>query len=238
MRNVRAILRRELIGSFGQPIALVALAVFLGAVALFTLWFDDVFVGGVASMRRPFAWMSVCLAVFAPAVTMRAVADERRTGTLHVLATMPVTSFQIIVAKWLAAVILVAIALGLTLTWPLALAWFGDLDPGPVLAGYLGLFLAGSAMAAVGVAASSSTESQVSAFLLAVVATGLPWLVGYALPLVPRPWLGVVNYLTFEYHFANLAVGVLDSRSIVFFASVTALGLRFATHALEQRRLA
>ncbi len=232
-----AILRRELLASFGHPLAYVALIVFIGLVALFTLWFDDVMVGGVASMRHPFRWMAGCLVVLAPAVTMRAVAEERRTGTLHVLATMPVTTTEIVLGKWLGAVTLVAVALGLTLTWPLALARLGDLDPGPVLAGYAGLLLAGAAMAAIGIAASAATDSQVVAFLVAASISGIPWLVGLALPLVPRELLPIVQYATFDYHFGNLAEGVVDSRSLVFFATVIGGGLRAAVHSLEVRRL-
>lgn len=235
--NTRAVLRREWLAAFGHPLAYVALAIFLGLFALFTLWFDDVLVGGVASMRRPFRWLGALLVLVASSVTMRAIAEERRTGTLHVLATMPLTSTEIVLGKWLAAVALVATALGLTFTWPLALAWHGDLDPGPVVAGYCGLLAAGSAMAAIGIAASAFTDSQVSAFLVSASVSGIPWLVGLALPLVPRAALPVVQYATFDYHFGNLAEGVLDTRSVVFFFTVTMLALRIAVHHLEARRL-
>jgi ABC-2 type transport system permease protein len=237
VRSVAAILRREWLAAFGHPLAYVALGVFLGLFALFTLWFDDVLVGGVASMRAPFRWMIALLVLVASSVTMRSISEERRTGTLHVLATLPLTSTEIVVGKWLAAVSLVTAALALTATWPAALAWHGDLDPGPVLAGYAGVLAAGAVMAAIGIAASAATDSQVSAFLVSASVSGIPWLVGLALPLVPRAALPLVQYATFDYHFGNLAEGVLDSRSVAFFATVTLVALRIAVHRLEARRL-
>lgn len=237
MGNVLAIFGRELRGFFGHPTAYVVLTVFLALVAGFGLWFEDVLLAGAASMRRPFFWMAACLLFLVPAVTMRLVAEERRTGTLQLLATLPITSTELVVGKWLAAVALVGVALGLTVTWPIALSQLGPLDWGPVAAGYLGMLLAGAAFAAIGTATSTLTENQVVAFLLAFCACLLPWVVGYAMPLVPGAWAPLVQYLTFEYHFSNLARGVLDTRSVVFFASVVAVALRVAVLTLEHRRL-
>jgi len=189
-------------------------------------------------MRRPFFWIAACFVFLIPALTMRLISDERRTGSLQILGTLPITHAEIVVGKWLAAVTLVALALGLTATWPLALASLGELDWGPVAGGYLGLLLAGATFAAISIAASALTESQVIAFLLSLTACLIPWLIGFALPLMPPSWLPVVEYLAFEYHFSNLARGVIDSRSLVFFATVIAVALRLAVLILDHRRLA
>ena len=154
MRNVAAVLRRELVGFFGQPLAYVALAIFLAMVAAFTLWFDDVLLSGVANMYIPFRWITVCFLFLVPATTMRSIAEERRTGSLEMIATLPMTPGELVVGKWLAAVVLVASALVLTLGYPFALASLGSLDWGPVLGGYLGLLLVGASFASVGLAAS------------------------------------------------------------------------------------
>lgn len=216
----------------------MALSAFAAVLAVLALWFDDVLAGRVASMRRPFFWISTAFLFFVPAITMRLLAEERRSGTLHLLSTLPLRPAEIVVGKWLAAVVMVAVALGLTLGYPVALAMLGPLDPGPVIGGYLGLLLLGAALAAVGVATSAATDNQVIAFLLALALSVGPWLVGQALPLVPAGWVPLVQLFTFEYHFANLARGVLDTRSLVFFGGVIAVGLRAAVLTLEHRRLA
>ncbi len=238
MRNVWVIGGRELVAAFERPLAYAVLGGFIALCGLLTLWFDDVLLGGVASMRRPFFWMGACLLFLVPSVTMRLLSEERRSGTLLVIGSLPLTSFELVAGKWIAAVGLVAGALALTAPWPVMLATYGDLDLGPVLGGYLGLLLAGGALAAIGTAASAATDSQVLAFLGALGIGLVPWLVGYALPLLPAEAVPLVQVLTFDHHFANLARGVLDSRSVVFFVSVTALALRVGTHLLERQRLA
>jgi ABC-2 type transport system permease protein len=235
--NVAAIFRRELAGFFGHPLAYIVLTLHLGLLTAFSLGFDDVLASGVASMRGPFFWIAACFLFLIPAVSMRLLAEERRSGSLEMLGTLPLTSLEVVVGKWLAAVALLTAALLLTFSWPIALAHHGDLDWGPVLGGYLGLLLQGAAFAAIGTFASAVTENQVIAFLLSLTACLLPWALGFFLPLVPGDWLPLVQYLTFEYHFTNLARGVVDSRSIVFYGSVVVVGLRLAVLVLENRRL-
>jgi ABC-2 type transport system permease protein len=238
LRNVVTIMQREVAGFFGHPLAYVVLGLFVGVLSLFVLGFDDVLLAGSASMRGPFRWMAACFVFLLPAVTMRLLAEERRTGSMLILGTLPLTAGEIVVGKWLAAVVLVACALGLTLPLPVVLASLGDLDWGPVAGGYLGLLLGGAAFAAIGTATSAVTESQVVAFLLAATACLLPAIAGSALSLVPASLVPIVEYMTFEYHFSNLARGVLDTRSLVFFGAVVAVALRVAVSVLEHRRLA
>ncbi len=237
MNNVFAIFRRELAGFFGHPLAYIVLTLFVSLLAVFSLGFEDVLAGRVASMRGPFFWTAACFLFLVPAVTMRLVAEERRTGSLELLGTLPLTSMEIVVGKWLAAVALVAMGLLLTVSWPIALAMLGDLDWGPVIGGYLGLLLLGSAFAAIGTFTSALTENQVVAFLLAFAACLLPWALGFFLSIVPGSLLPIVQYLTFEYHFTNLARGVVDSRSLVFYGGISVAGLQLAALVLEHRRL-
>lgn len=236
--HVLVLARRELANTFGRPLAAVVLAVWIGLVAFLTLWLDDVLLAGVASLRRPAWWMAVCLLFLVPATTMRALADERRTGTWQVLGALPLTPTEHVLGKWLGAVGLVAVALALTLPWPVALATYGALDPGPAIASYVGLLLFGGALAAIGIAASAATDSQVVAFLVALAAGVVPFLVGQALPLLPAGLVPAAAALTFDAHFQALSRGVVDSRSILWAAAVTVVALRVAVHLVDRQRLA
>ena len=237
MTNVAAIFRRELAGYFGHPLAYIVLTVFLLSVAGFSLGAQDILTSGVATMRVPFFWVSALFLFLIPAITMRSVAEELRTGSIELMGTLPVRPGELIVGKWLATLAVIVIALLLTLSYPLALSRFGDLDWGPVVGGYLGLLFMGSAFAAIGLATSALTDNQVVAFVLALGACAIPWVVGLFLHRVPADLVPIVQYLTIDYHFANLARGVLDTRSVVFFVTVAAVGLRLATLILEHRRL-
>lgn len=233
-----AIARRELVAAFGRPLAWAVLALFVAVFALLTLWFDDLLLGRVASLRQPLFWLSVCLLFLVPATTMRSFAEEHREGTWQVLYALPLSPVAIVVGKWLGAVGVCCAALLLTVPWPFALVVLGDPDPGPMVGGYLGVLLGASALAAVGVAASALAESQVLAYLVSLTLAFVPWLVGRALPLVPAPAVPLVERFTFDHHFDALARGMLDLESVGFFLGVTAVALRVAVHRLEHGRLA
>ena len=237
MPHVAAIFRREPSGYFGQPLAYIALTIFMVLLAFPTLFLQDVLLAEVATMRVPFFWTGVAFLFLIPALTMRLIAEEARTGSLELVATLPITPTELVFGKWLAAVAMVAVALLLTLSFPIVLGSYATLDPYTVIAGYLGMFLMGSAFAAVGVAASAVTRYQVLAFLVAFGIIAIPFALGFALEAVDVGWLNVVQYLTFEYHFSNLARGVLDSRSFMFFGAIIAVALRGAVLVLQTRRL-
>ena len=237
MRNVLAIFRRELSGWFDSPLAYVAIIAFLVVVGGFSLYFQDILAAGVASMRTVFFWSAVAWLLLVPAVTMRLFAEERRSGTLELLVTLPIRDSEIVLGKYLAAVALMALALALTATYPITLAALGDLDAGPVFGGYLGLLLLGAAFAAIGTAASAHTSNQVVAFLVALLACLVPFATGFALDRVPASMLPLVQYLSFDYHFNSLARGVIDTRNLVFYGTVIALFLHVAVFGLERRRL-
>ena len=153
------------------------------------------------------------------------------------LVTLPIKEEEIVVGKYLAALSLVFLALLLSGTYPLSLASLGELDWGAVFGGYLGLFLLGAAFAAIGIAMSAMSSSQVGAFLLSLTVCILPFATGYGLNRIPGDILPVVQYLTFEYHFSNLSKGIIDSRNIIFYLSVVALFLHLAVFQLERARL-
>ncbi len=237
MRTVFAIFQREFASYFDSPLAYIVVPAFLGLVGGFSLYFQDILAAGVVSMRTVFFWSAVFFLLLIPAVTMRLFAEEKRTGSIELLVTLPVTEGQMVLGKFLAALSLMTLALGLTATYPLTLASLGTPDWGPIFGGYLGLFLLGASFTAIGTAASALTSNQVVSFLIALIICLAPFASGYALAKVPAAVLPVVQYLSFEYHFNNLARGVIDSRDLLFYGSVVALFLHVAVFALERRRL-
>jgi len=228
------IARRELASALCRPRAAVLLWAWLALVANLSLWLDDVLAAGVASMARPHFWFGAALLLWVPAVSTRSLTGTARRRLL----TLPVSPLALVVGHWLAHVVFVGLALGLTLGWPLALAAAGPLDPGPVVAGYLGLWAVGAALCAVGVAAAAWLDSAASAFVVTLVVGGGPWLVGVALPLVPARWVGWVQPLSAAHHLERMAAGAVEPGGLAAIAAVAVIGLRLAVHALHHRRLA
>ncbi len=238
MRTVLAIYKRELASYFNSALAYIIVPVFLLLVGLFSLYLNDLFDAGLATLRTVFFWEAMFFLLLIPAVTMRLFAEEKRTGSLELLVTLPITESQLVLGKYFAALTLILIAVTLTLSYPLTLATLGDLDWGPVLGGYLGLALMAAAYTAIGTAASSVTSNQIVAFLVAMSLCLVPYVVGFFLSAVPSSILPVVQYLSFDYHFGGLSRGVIDTRNLIFYGGVVLLFLHTAVFALEQRRLA
>lgn len=232
-----AIYRRELSSYFDSPLAYIVIPVFLGLVGGFSLYFQDLLGSGIATMRPVFFWSSVFMLLLIPAVTMRLFSEEQRTGSIELLVTLPVGEPAIVMGKFLAAFTLVAIAIALTGTYPLTLLLLSDVDVGPMVGGYIGLLGLGAAFTAIGTATSVGTRNQIVAFLLALGVCMLPFASGFALSRVPAGILPLVQFLSFEAHFNNLARGVIDSRDLIFYGSAVALFLHVAVFGLERKRL-
>jgi ABC-2 type transport system permease protein len=256
MSNVTAILRRELGAYFDAPLAYFAVPVYAVLVGAFALWFDDLFATGLASLRGVFFWGALFLVLLVPAVTMRLLAEERRTGSLELLVTLPLRDEEIVLGKYLAAVVVVLVAVATLLPYAFVVAWLGaptsadadaprllrmftdtGLDWGPTLCGYAGLLLLGAALAAIGTAASSLTSNQIVAFLLALLLSVLPFVLGFFLESVPVGLLPLAQFVAFQPHVDNLARGVLDTRDLVFWGGLCGLALHTAVYSLERRRL-
>ena len=237
MRVVLAIFRREFASYFNSPLAYIAVPVFLCLVGLCSLVYNDIFDAGLAHMRMVFFWTAMFFVLLVPALTMRLFAEENRTGSLEILATLPVTEGQLVLGKYLAAVALIGFSLLLTLSYPLTMSHLGNLDWGPVLGGYLGLALLGASYAAIGTAVSTATSNQIVAFLVGVLLCFIPYMTGLFLHRVPAGILPIVQYLSFDYHFSGLSRGVLDTRNLVFYGTVIMASLHVAVFSLEQRRL-
>jgi ABC-2 type transport system permease protein len=234
MKNAWLIARRELASYFTSPIAYAVTAVFL-LVAGYLFWVI-LYYSREATMRYLFYNVTTLLLLVGPALTMRLVAEERRTGTIELLLTSPVRDGEVIAGKFLAALGLWALMLALTLVYPALLEAFGNPDLGPIATGYLGLLLAGGAVLALGVIASTVTSNQVIAALVAFGLSLFLWLAD-ALQGIATGALGsFFSYLSMSTHFYDLAKGVIDTRDVVFYLSLIFGSLFVATRLLEARR--
>jgi ABC-2 type transport system permease protein len=236
MQNTLTIATRQFRGYFNSPVAYIVVCVVLAILG--PIFWQPFFLMGHASVRQMFSFLGPLLAFAAPAMSMGLIAEERRSGTLELLITMPVREWEVIVGKYLAALGLLAVLLLCTVPYPISVSMLGNLDWGPVFTGYLGIFLQGAAMLAIGIAASSFTESQIIAFFVSVsICLTLAFLVGWFLPFVPPGALTTVAaWLSFDHHIESMTRGVIDTRDLVYFLSISGFALMLAFRALESRR--
>lgn len=234
MSKTLTIARRELVGYFNGPAAYIVLCLFLVLLGVF--FWSPFFIINRSSVRGLFDLMSVLLLPTTAAITMGLLAEEKRTGTIELLLTMPLRDTEVIIGKFLGALGLLVVLLVLTLAYPISVNTLGRLDWGPVLAGYLAVFLQGSAMIAIGVLCSSYTENQLIAFFSAGMISFAFWIVSRFLPFVPQQIASVVEWISFDYHYESMMRGVIDSRDVIFFLSIIGFSLALAFRSLESRR--
>lgn len=234
MQNTLTIAGRQFRSYFNGPVAYVVIALSLLVVGF--LFWEPFFLINRASVREMFRFLSWMLVVGAPAITMGLIADERRTGTLELLVTMPVRESEVILGKFLGALGLLGVMLLCSLPYPISVSMLGNLDWGPVFTGYLGLFLQGATMIAIGLACSSFTDSQLVAFFVGVFLFIAITILGQYLVLLPPGLANVAELITFEFHRESMGRGVVDSRDLLYFLSVGGFSLLLAFYALASRR--
>ncbi|MBP1654848.1 MAG: transporter [Bacteroidetes bacterium] len=234
LRTVLTIFRRELRSYFNSPVAYVVIVVFLAIVG----WFfsSNLFLMNMATMRVVFELVPLVFLFFIPAITMRLLAEEQKTGTIELLTTRPVRDSEIVLGKFLAAWVLVAITLLPTVLYVIILASLGPLDIGPVATGYLGLLLMAAVYIGIGIVASSLTENQIVAFIISFLIILALFLLNKVLIYVPQGLASTLEFLGVDYHFSNIARGVIDSRNLIYFASLIGFSLLLATVSLERRK--
>ena len=229
--NIWAIAKRELLGYFDSPVAYVFIVIYLLLAGFFTFTFGAFFDRGEASLNAFFMWMPWLFLFLVPAVGMRLWAEERRSGTIELLLTFPVTTWQAILGKFLASWLFIAIAMALTFPVWLTVNWLGDPDNGVIFAGYVGSLLVAGAYLAVSCMTSAMTRNQVVSFILAVVICLMLILVGFppVTDLLTRwaaAWfVEIVAAFSVLTHFEGFQKGVLDSRDVIFFGSVIGFAL-------------
>jgi ABC-2 type transport system permease protein len=239
MRAVIVICQRELRSFFDSLIAYILLALFLGFSGFFTWMFgSDIFLVGQTSLRGFFSVAYWSLFFFIPALTMRLLAEERKTGTIELLLTKSVSDRQIVLGKFFGAIALVAIALLFTLPYVFTLAYLGNLDQGEVICGYLALMLMSGAYVSIGLWASSVTNNQIVAFLLAITIGLLFHIIFEVLAAnFTGIFSAILSYLSLSAHYESISRGVLDSRDIIYFLSIMASGLLLSELSLTKRNV-
>ncbi|VFQ44918.1 ABC transporter permease subunit [Desulfoluna butyratoxydans] len=227
------IMKKELKDFFTSPIAYIVIAIFL----LVTGWFFFLtfFLNGQASLRDFFALLPLIFSFVIPAVTMRLFAEELAMGSFEVVMTLPVTPRDIVVGKFLSALVFVCAMLTPTFAYAVTVALFGDLDWGPVIGGYAGAILLGGAFAAIGLFASSLTRNQIIAFILGTLICFALTLVDKLLVFFPTAILGFFSQIGADYHFRNIARGVVDSRDLLYFGGVIFLFLYGASISVTEK---
>jgi ABC-2 type transport system permease protein len=187
-------------------------------------------------MRPLFSNISVILLLLMPLVTMRLFAEERRSGTIELLLTYPVRDGAVLAGKYLAALGLYAIMIGLTLLYPGIVVYFARLEWGPILTGYLGLLLMGATFIAVGVFASSLTENQIVAAITTFGALLIFWILGWSADYAGGTAGKVLQFLSILEHNDSFSKGVLDTKDVFYYLNFTVLALFLTLRSLEARR--
>jgi ABC-2 type transport system permease protein len=235
VRNTTSIALKEFKSYLASPMAYVVICIFLVLTGVFFSISPSTYLE--TSIRGLWGfWGVLFLLLLAAVLTMRLLAEERKMGTLELLLTAPVRDSEVIMGKFLGSLSILTVMLALTLYYPLLLWLFGDPDMGPIATGYLGLFLLGCASLAVGLFASSLTSNQIVA---AVVAGGILfalWFTGMIASLLPEAIGEAIGYFSLAYYFPDFMRGVIDTRGIIYYLSITVLFLFLAIRSLENSR--
>lgn len=231
-KNVLTIARKECLLFFNSPVAYIVITVFL----LFSGWlfFQQFFLLGQATMRPLFVLIPVLFMFLAPAITMRMIAEERKTKTISLLLTLPITNWEVIIGKFLAAVSLLGGALFLTVPYTVTVALVGRLDWGPVWGGYAGALLLGAAYISVGMLSTSVARNQIVAFILGLSLCFFFFMIDKVLIFLPEKLATPFEYLSVDYHFQNIARGVIDLRDLVFYLTFIGLFIIYSVYALQR----
>jgi ABC-2 type transport system permease protein len=236
MSNILAIFKKEFRGYFASPIAYIYLIVYLILTGF--LFFRVFFLNGQASLRLFFDILPWVFLFFVPAVAMRMWAEEKRTGTIELLMTLPVKDREAVIGKYLAALVFLVVSLVLTFPLPVIAASLGKLDPGPLWGGYLGAVLMGAAYLAIGVFVSSITRNQIVAYIVGVSFIFVLFIMSTDVILFAAPHFLVplLEYLGLSTHFDSVGRGVVDSRDLVYYASLVGFFLFLNVQAVQNRK--
>ncbi len=226
MNGTSNILRRELTGYFATPVAYVFLVIFLVMTGIFTFYLGSFYERGFADLEPFFRFHPWLYLFLVPAISMRLWAEERRSGTIELLFTLPLTTVDAVLGKFLAAWLFIGLALVLTTPMWITVNYLGSPDNGAILAGYIGSWLMAGGFLAIGSCMSALTRNQVVAFILGVVVSflfllsGLPMVMNLFKGWAPQVLLDGIAGLSFFRHFADISKGVIDLRDLVYFALV------------------
>ncbi len=238
--NTLFIVRRELAGYFATPVAYVFIVIFLALLNALTFFMGSFFDRGQADLASFFQFHAWVYMLLIPAITMRMWAEERKSGTIEMLMTLPLSLTQVVLGKYLAAVAFTAISLALTFPLWITVNYLGEPDNGAILAGYFGSLLMASGFLAVGAFISALTKNQVIAFVMTaaacfvLIASGAPIVLSFFAGWAPKAMVDFIASLSFLSHFTDISKGVLDLRDVVYFISLIAAFLFANAVAVER----
>jgi ABC-2 type transport system permease protein len=234
MSAATTVAKREIKTYFNSPVAYIVVTVFM-LIAGYLYW-SQLFLEKQAELRYYFTLTPLIFTFIIPAITMRLIAEEKGSGTLEMLITMPVRDWEVVLGKFLAGMAMLAAVIGMTVFYAVTLSLLGPLDKGAALTGYLGLLLMGGAYVSIGVMASSLTRNQIVAFILAFAISFALFIFGQVNQYAPDWIAPVLAFLSMGNHFESLSRGVIDSRDVIYYVSVMVVSLVIATVSLESRK--
>src|SRR3989339_112820 len=236
LQKIYILSKKELMGYFNSPIAYVFLAVFL--IVGNWLFFNSFFVIGQASMRNYFVLLPWVFLFLIPAITMRLWAEEKRNGTIEFLLTLPITDWQAVLGKFSGGFLFLLLALILTLTIPFSVQSLGKADMGPVIGSYVGALFMGAAYLALGLFISALTKNQIIAFVAAIAASFIFFMIGsdFVVMTAPQAFAPVLQALGLGAHFDSIARGVIDTKDVVYYISFIWLFLWLNKVVIELRK--
>ncbi len=215
------IMKRELKSYFTAPVAYIVTALFLIIAGI--LFYSTFFLYDRAELRQYFSSLPVLLAFFIPALTMRIFAEERRVGSIETLMTLPVTEVDVVTGKYLASFLSTLIMIAPTLLYILPAVIFGSPDFGPIIGGYVGTIFLCASFTAIGIFATSVTKNQIIAFFTGFIICIVLTMIDSFLIFLPSPIVSLLSYLSASGHFTSISRGILDTRDVIYFVSLTAL---------------
>ena len=234
MKNILTIFKKELRSYFNSPVAYIVIVVFL----IITGWFftSNLFISGVVTMRNVFDIIPFIFLFFVPAISMRTLSEEKKSGTIELLLTKPISDTDIVMGKFFAALALTGIALAFTLIYVISLTFLGKIDLGSIIGTYIGLLLMSGVYISIGIFASSLTENQVVAFIISFLMVFALFLLNKVLVFLPTSLASILEYISIDYHFGSIARGVIDTRNIIYYLSGITIFILLTRASLERRK--
>ena len=242
MNKVMVIFRRELASYFATPLAYMFIVIFLLLTAVFTFQIGGFLERGQADLQAFFRWHPWIYLVLIPAISMRLWAEERNSGSIELLMTLPIELWQAVAGKFLAAWVFAGIALALTFPVWVTVNYLGHPDNGVIIAAYLGSWMMAGGFLAIGMCLSAATRNQVIAFITAALVGFVFLLAGFPLVLdlvrgvLPEQIVGAIASLSFLTHFEAISKGVIDLRDVVYFIALTAFWLMATALVLDMKK--
>ncbi len=218
MKQIKTIAIKEFKDYFISPIAYIVISLFLIVTGWF--FFSTFFIFGRADLRDFFSLLPIIFSFIIPAITMRLFSEEKNVGSYEILITMPVSTMDIALGKFFAATLFTTSMLIPTISYPVFISFIGEIDPGPVIGGYIGAIFLAAAYCSLGVFASSLTRNQIIAFIIGCAMCFVLTILDKLLFFMPAKIISVIEFIGANSHFTNISKGIIDSRDVLYFLSV------------------